>query len=136
MRLRGRTAILIGVLLAAVGVSASASISAPVRTVVLAVRHSKFSVSDLEVKRGEKVRFVVRNEDPIDHELIVGPMPVQIRHESGREKWHPPIPGEVSVPLLETAETSFTFAERGTMWFGCHLPGHWTYGMQGQITVK
>jgi uncharacterized cupredoxin-like copper-binding protein len=87
------------------------------------------------VKRGQTVHFVVRNTDPIDHELIVGPMTVQVRHESGREAWHPPVPGEVSVPLLQTVKTSYTFDKRGTVWFGCHLPGHWDYGMRGKVTV-
>lgn len=84
---------------------------------------------------GETVRFVVRNKDPIDHELIVGPMPVQLGHESGREASHPPRPGEVSVPLLSSASTTYEFEERGTIWFGCHLPGHWNYGMLGRVLV-
>jgi uncharacterized cupredoxin-like copper-binding protein len=88
------------------------------------------------VPRGQTVRFVVRNTDPIDHELIVGSMDVQDRHESGREASHPPVPGEVSVPLLATARTSYTFDDRGTVWFGCHLPGHWAYGMRGRVVVR
>jgi uncharacterized cupredoxin-like copper-binding protein len=92
-------------------------------------------MSELHVQRGEKVRFVVENTDPIDHELIVGPMPVQLRHESGHEAWHPPVPGEVSVPLFGSASTSYTFDRPGTVFFGCHLPGHWAYGMRGRILV-
>ena len=131
---RIRTALLIGLLLAG---CASVAFATPpgVRTVVLTVRHSRFSEAHLEVRRGETVRFVVRNADPIDHELIVGPLPVQQRHERGGEAWHPPVPGEVSVPLLGRASTTYTFSDRGTVLFGCHLPGHWDYGMQGAISV-
>ena len=122
--------------IAALASTASGTIPIGVRTVVLTVHHSTFSVSELDFARGQKVKFVVRNTDPIDHELIVGPMPVQLRHESGREARHPPVPGEVSVPLYGTSSTTYAFDEPGTLWFGCHLPGHWDYGMQGRITVR
>ena len=47
----------------------------------------------LTVRRGTLVRFVVRNHDPIRHELIVGPPEVHARHASGHEAVHPPVPG-------------------------------------------
>lgn len=121
--------------IAALATSASGTIPVRTRTVTVTIEHSRFSISALEVEDGERVRFVVRNLDPIDHELIVGDMAVQLRHESGREAHHGARDGEVSVPLLDTAETAYTFDEPGTMWFGCHLPGHWDYGMQGTIAV-
>ncbi len=107
-----------------------------VRTVVLTIHHSRFSANTLLVRQGEKVRFVVRNDDPIEHELIVGPMDVQLRHESGRERVHPPVPGEVSIPLFATAKTTYTFDTAEAAWFGCHLPSHWDYGMQGRFVVR
>lgn len=119
--------------LACSGVSAAAT--EPVRTVVLTIHHSRFSATRLSATPEESVRFVVRNLDPIDHELIVGPMGVQQRHESGSEKSHPPRPGEVSVPLFSEASTTYAFAGPGMVWFGCHLPNHWDYGMQGTIRV-
>lgn len=136
VKLRTNAALVIGLLVASVCASAWADAPTRTRTVVLTVRHSRFSLSELRVNRGETVRFVVDNTDPIDHELIVGPLPVQLRHESGRERWHPPVDGEVSVPLFNRATTSYTFSEPGTILFGCHLPGHWAYGMQGRIFVS
>lgn len=133
-----RTRLAVVVLLLAAAVCASASAAVPplgVRTIVLTIHHSRFSIAELHVKRGQKVRFVVRNIDPIDHELIVGPLPVQLAHEAGRRRWHPPVPGEVSVHLFKTASTTYTFDEPGTILFGCHLPGHWSYGMHGRVIV-
>jgi uncharacterized cupredoxin-like copper-binding protein len=127
---------IVGIALLTTVTSVPATAAPGTRTVVLTVHHSRFSVSDLRVRPGEAVVFVVRNEDPIAHELIVGPMSVQLRHESGRERWHPPVPGEVSVRLFDTASTTYTFGEPGTVLFGCHLPGHWAYGMQGRIVVS
>jgi uncharacterized cupredoxin-like copper-binding protein len=107
-----------------------------VRTVVLDVHHSRFSLAELDVAVGETVRFVVRNADPIPHELIVGDLAVQDVHERGTEAHHGDRPGEVSVGPGATAETTFTFRQAGLLFFGCHLPGHWAYGMQGSISVR
>lgn len=119
----------------AVAASARAYVPTGVREIVLTVRHSQFDVSELKVQRGETIRFVVRNTDPIDHELIVGATEVQTRHEDGTEAHHPPRDGEVSVPLFATRSTTYAFDHAETLYFGCHLPGHWDYGMQGRIVV-
>ena len=105
-----------------------------VPTIALTIHHSRFSRTRVRVPSGV-VRFVVRNTDPIDHELIVGDQAVQDRHERGTEARHPPRPGEVSVPAGTTASTFYVLAPSGSVLFGCHLPGHWAYGMHGVITA-
>lgn len=129
-------------LLAAWGSGAAAGDGAPgsggsaeVRTIVLDIRFSKFSETELSVPRGTTVRFVVNNHDPISHELIVGNLAVQDHHERGTETQHGAVPGEISIPQGGTAETTYTFTTRGRLLFGCHLPGHWNYGMRGPIRV-
>ncbi|MDP9069446.1 MAG: plastocyanin/azurin family copper-binding protein [Actinomycetota bacterium] len=105
------------------------------RTVVLNIEHSSFGRDHLTFHKGEMVRFVLRNGDPIDHELIIGDAAVQQLHESGTETHHDARPGEVSVAAGATAETTYTFSEPGTLLFGCHLPRHYRYGMRGTIRV-
>lgn len=106
------------------------------RTVTLTIHHSRFSVDELRVRPGETVRFVVRNTDPIEHELIVGDQSVQDRHEVGTDALHGDRPGEVSVPAGSTAVTTYRFGPAGSpVLFGCHLPGHWAFGMHGTIRV-
>jgi uncharacterized cupredoxin-like copper-binding protein len=105
-------------------------------TVDVRIEHSRFQPSRVVVTEGTTVRFVVHNEDPIGHELIVGDDDVHARHERGNEAAHPPIPGEVSVPALETAETFYAFEAPGTVEFACHLPGHLAYGMRGDVVVR
>ena len=106
------------------------------RTVTIDVRHSRFSAAELRVRPGETVRFVLRNTDPIPHELIIGDQAVQDLHEDGTEAHHGDRPGEVSVAPGATAVTTYTFGRAGgTLLFGCHLPGHWAYGMRGEIRV-
>lgn len=106
------------------------------RTVEITIRHSRFSLPRLAVDRGSTVRFVVHNRDPIAHELIVGDEHVQLVHENGTERHHGARPGEVSVPPGTTRSTTFTFSETGRLLFGCHLPGHYAYGMRGVITIR
>lgn len=108
----------------------------PVTTVVLRARHSRFQPGTVRVPAGATVRFVVHNDDPIDHELIVGGPGVHRRHEHGRDAHHHgDEPGEVSVPAEATAVTTFRFSRPGPVAFGCHLPGHWDYGMRGTVAV-
>ena len=106
-------------------------------TVTLTIQHSHFSPDRLSVRPGTTVRFVVHNNDPIGHELIVGDAEVHRRHEAGTEPVHPPRPGEISVAAGTTAETTFRFDEdsRDAVVYACHLPGHFRYGMSGQVDI-
>ena len=82
-----------------------------------------------------EVRFVLVNHDPIGHEFIVGGPEVQARHANGHEAYHPPVPGEVSVPADARASTTYFFHAPGPVEFACHLPGHYQYGMHGIVRV-
>ena len=104
-------------------------------TVVVDVEHSRFIPSSLRVEAGTEVRFVVRNDDPINHELIVGAPDVHARHRNGTEAKHAPKPGELSVGPDEQGVTTYRFDEPGTVEMACHLPGHYDYGMHGEIEV-
>ncbi|MDQ3941465.1 MAG: cupredoxin domain-containing protein [Actinomycetota bacterium] len=103
--------------------------------VEISIHHSAFRPSEVEVARGTTVTFVISNDDPIDHEFILGDEEVQERHEKGTEPHHGAKPGEISIPAEETRRTTFTFSEEGTFIFGCHLPGHYDFGMRGTVTV-
>jgi len=104
------------------------------RTVTITIHHSAFRPSELHVRPGETIRFVIHNTDPIDHEFIVGDLRIQDAHERGTESYHPPRPGEVTVPAGETVATTYTFEDEDQL-FGCHIPGHWAYGMRGIVVV-
>jgi uncharacterized cupredoxin-like copper-binding protein len=104
-------------------------------TVELTIRHSRFEPAVIDRDPGDTLRFVVRNLDPIDHELIVGSPTVQRRHEVGRDAHHHgDVPGEVSVPAGAVRTTTYTVGNADVP-FGCHLPGHWAYGMRGLVRV-
>jgi uncharacterized cupredoxin-like copper-binding protein len=108
----------------------------PQRTVTIRIHFSRFEPDVVDVAPGQTIRFVIGNTDPIDHEFIVGDEGVQLVHERGTEAHHAPRPGEVSVPAGETVVTTVTFATSPqTLIFGCHLPGHYAFGMRGEIRV-
>jgi uncharacterized cupredoxin-like copper-binding protein len=129
---------------------------AGVRTITLTAHHSRFEADRITVKPGSTVRFVVHNADPIDHEFIIGPPETHAIHEKGTPHFHTGItPGEITVPAGATVETTWTFGpsagpapggrgvsprqgrrEPPTIAYGCHLAGHWDYGMHGLAVIR
>jgi uncharacterized cupredoxin-like copper-binding protein len=103
--------------------------------VLITIEHSRFVPDRLTVRAGTEVRFVLANDDPIIHELIVGGPEVHERHASGTEAKHDPIPGEVTIEPDRLASTTFRFDRPGIVQFACHLPGHFAYGMTGEVVV-
>jgi uncharacterized cupredoxin-like copper-binding protein len=122
--------------LLAMSIAPAAPSGAGSRTLVLTIRLSRFHPARVQVQAGSVVQFVIHNTDPIDHELIIGPRDVQIRHERGTEVHHGERPGEVSVPLWADAQTTYAFTTAGNVPFACHLPGHFAYGMRGLIEAR
>lgn len=105
------------------------------KRVVIDIRHSAFDPDVLDVATGTTVTFVVKNTDPIDHEFILGDEEVQDVHEKGTEAHHDAKPGEISIPAGKVRRTVFTFTSADDLIFGCHLPGHYAYGMRGTVEV-
>jgi uncharacterized cupredoxin-like copper-binding protein len=105
-------------------------------TVRIGIAYSRFSTDEVHVVAGTTVRFVIDNNDPINHEFIVGDASVHARHQRGTEKAHPPVPGEVSVAPDDDGLTIYRFDEPGRYEFACHLPGHLAYGMKGWVVVE
>ena len=123
---------------AAIGVAGCTATSQAATDVVnVEIHHSRFIPATLTVPKGQTVRFVVHNTDPIDHEFIVGDQATQDRHEHGTDDHHDgSVPGEISVPARSVVETTYHFGPPGRILYGCHLPGHWAYGMRGVIRVS
>jgi uncharacterized cupredoxin-like copper-binding protein len=137
MKRRAIGAVAAAVLAAAVLAATAAASSPPTRTVRVTIHFSRFDLASLQVAPGQTVRFVVTNTDPIGHEFLVGDAEMQRIHEDGTEPAHGDRPGEISVPPGQTVETTFTFPDQlAPGWeCACHLPGHYTYGMHGPITI-
>jgi uncharacterized cupredoxin-like copper-binding protein len=108
---------------------------APLR-VEIRIHYSHFEPSRLFVPAGVPVTFVIHNDDPIDHEWIVGDDALQQRHRTGTEMRHDSRPTEITIAALSTLETTITFAQPVVWRYICHLPGHEAYGMVGTLVVR
>jgi uncharacterized cupredoxin-like copper-binding protein len=120
---------------AAATVLAVASAAAGPVTVEIRIHYSHYEPSTVTVPAGRPVTFVIRNDDPIDHEWIVGDAALHERHRTGTEAYHDARATEISIDALTTKRTTITFAAPGTLEYICHLPGHEAYGMVGTLGV-
>ena len=101
----------------------------------LPIRYSHFERPAVTVQAGVPITIVLRNDDPIDHEWIVGDEGVHERHRNGTEPVHASRPTEVTIPAGSTRTTTISFATPGMYLYICHLPGHEAYGMVGTLVV-
>ena len=106
------------------------------QTVTIAIHYSAFDPTTLSVPAGVPITFVLVNEDPIDHEWLIGDATFHEAHRTGTHARHGSVPTEVTVPALETVRTTITFEQPGSLSYICHLPQHESYGMVGVLTVE
>jgi uncharacterized cupredoxin-like copper-binding protein len=121
--------------LGAAAVAGAVGRSAEPVVVQIDIRYSHFSPDTITVPAGRPITFVVVNNDPIDHEWIVGDAALHERHRTGTEPVHNARATEISIDALHERRTTVTFASPATLTFVCHLPGHEAYGMVGTLVV-
>lgn len=122
--------------LAALSASACARADAATPTVVhVRIHYSKFEPAAITVPANKPVTYVITNDDPIDHEWLIGDASFHERHRTGSEAVHGDRPDEVSVAAGQTRMTTLTFAE-GSYLFICHFPQHEQFGMIGIVTAR
>ncbi len=100
------------------------------------IRYSHYEPNTLVVPRGRPITFVLINDDPIEHEWLIGDEAMHQVHRTGTEAHHGSRPTEVSIPALATIETTVTFDDPVGWRYICHLPGHEAYGMVGLLTAR
>ncbi|WP_434033982.1 cupredoxin domain-containing protein [Cupriavidus sp. a3] len=99
----------------------------------------RFIPSTITVKRGETIRFHVRNTGKMKHEMVLGTEGELEEHYQMMLKM-PEMkytkPNAIALDAGETGEIVWRFTKRGTVPFACLLPGHYDAGMRGVVTVK
>lgn len=99
----------------------------------------RFSPGQLTVKRGEMVRFVVKNSGKVMHEMVLGTMQDLKAHAEMMKK-HPGMehdePYMAHVKPGATGQMVWQFTKQGEFYYGCLVPGHFEAGMVGKITVQ
>jgi len=120
--------------LALIAAGVACSGQGPARQTI-AIRYSHFTVGTVTARVGVPITMTLRNDDPIEHEWIVGTEAVHERHRTGTEAYHGDIPTEVTIPAFSERTTTVVFHEAGDFKYICHLPGHEQYGMVGVVHV-
>lgn len=98
----------------------------------------RYTPSDIQVKQGETVRLIIRNNGQVKHELSLGTQPELLAHIEQMKKF-PDMehdePGKVTVAPGKQGEIVWRFTTAGTVNFACLMPGHYEAGMKGMIKV-
>ena len=124
----------LGVLLTVMLVGCAPS-PAPTDHATIRFRLSHFDPGTVRVPAGVPVTLKLENDDPIEHEWIIGTASVHEVHRHGTEAYHDIRPTEVTVPAYTSKTTTITFDQPGDYQYICHLPGHEEYGMKGVLRV-
>jgi uncharacterized cupredoxin-like copper-binding protein len=99
----------------------------------------RFVPSTLTVRRGETVRFVLRNRGAQMHEMVLG-TPAELAEHAALMKKFPEMehdaPWMAHVKPGSTGEIVWRFNRAGTFQFACLIAGHFEAGMVGTVTVK
>jgi uncharacterized cupredoxin-like copper-binding protein len=99
----------------------------------------RYTHATIEVKRGDTVRFVVKNAGKMMHETVIGTMAELQEHYELMKKF-PDMehdePHMVHLRPGETGEMVWQFTKAGEFYFACLIPGHLEAGMVGRVTVK
>jgi uncharacterized cupredoxin-like copper-binding protein len=111
----------------------------PSRTIEIDLSEMEFTPARIEVKRGEQIRFVLRNVGTEDHEFLLATTKENLKHAELMKK-HPHMehddPNGVRVAPKKTAEVLWKFTKAGMFEYSCLIPDHRDYGMTGHVTVK
>ena len=99
----------------------------------------RFNPSEIKVRKGETVKFVVRNTGQVLHEMVIGTAAELQKHAELMKK-HPGMehdePYMAHVEPGKQQEITWTFTNPGIFMYGCLIPGHWESGMKGTIRVE
>ncbi len=115
----------------------------PARIVQVTMREGDgkmmFIPATVEVRVGEQIRFMLRNNGELDHEFILATTVENEKHAEEMKK-NPEMehddPNATRVAPKKLKEIVWKFTKRGKFEFGCLIPGHREAGMTGHVTVK
>jgi uncharacterized cupredoxin-like copper-binding protein len=93
----------------------------------------------VEVRKGEQIKFVIRNNGELDHEFILATTKENLKHAEEMKK-NPEMehddPNAQRLTPKQVKEIVWKFTKAGTFEFGCLIPGHREAGMIGKVVVK
>ena len=98
----------------------------------------RFTPDKMDVKKGETIKIVLKNEGKMLHEFVIGTKKELEEHAALMVKF-PTMehdePYMAHVPVGKTGEIIWTFNRAGDFDFACLIAGHYQAGMVGKISV-
>ena len=98
----------------------------------------RFTPDTVTVRRGDTIKFVVKNSGKQTHEMVIGTEKELKEHAALMLKF-PTMEHEepymIHVAAGRKEEMVWQFTKPGEFHFGCLIPGHFEAGMKGRIVV-
>jgi uncharacterized cupredoxin-like copper-binding protein len=98
-----------------------------------------FVPARLEVRKGDQIKFVLRNNGELDHEFVLASTADNLEHAEAMKK-NPDMaheePNGRQLAPNKTGEIVWKFTRAGEFEYACLIPGHREAGMTGTIVVK
>ena len=116
----------------------------PARTITVEMKETEdgkmiYVPDRLEVKRGDQVKFALKNVGKVDHEFMLDSVKNNAKHKIEMQKnpdmEHDDPNGKRLAPGKED-EIVWRFTKAGQFEFACLIPGHYESGMKGIVVVK
>lgn len=109
------------------------------RTVSISMSDAmRFDPASVAVKRNETIRFVLKNEGKLKHEMVLG-TPKELKEHAALMIRFPQMQhvdsNQVSVEPGTSGELVWKFTKPGTFDFACLQAGHHDAGMRGKLIV-
>ena len=100
----------------------------------------RFVFDRTDIKRGDVVKFVIRNAGKVRHEFSIGDARYQRAHAGMMKQMPGMIHDSPNMTTLEPGETKtliwkFDRPVKGALIFACHEPGHFEAGMKKNIVL-
>jgi uncharacterized cupredoxin-like copper-binding protein len=93
----------------------------------------------IEVRKGEQIKFVLRNNGELKHEFMLASKAENDKHAELMQKYPDMEHDDPNGKTLETkkaGELVWRFTKVGEFEFACLIPGHRESGMHGKVIVK
>ena len=115
----------------------------PARVVQISMKEDDgkmlFIPDRVEVKKGEQIKFVLRNNGELKHEFMLASKAENDKHAVLMQKYPDMEHDDPNGKSLETkkfTELVWKFTKVGEFEFACLIPGHRESGMHGKVIVK
>lgn len=99
----------------------------------------RYTPSEIRVKRGETIRFVVTNSGKVPHEMSLGTEKELLEHLEVMKKF-PDMehdePSKLTLAPGKKGEIIWQFTKAGAVNFACLMPSHFEAGMKGKVHVS